>query len=385
MPDVTFDEITSVATLEKQLSWAENIRIEYAEPLAGVQKTAGGQATYSGNIESMLYEIKKYTTIEEKLSTYVNSQKQYTSSNAGMVEGAIINLNFLEFLTLQHINHLLGMMPAGSTESFKEAMVALYASENAFEKLVYTNNEINGMVGNGSTAKLEVIAYDRDIVKGTNEMLFDVWKVLDGKGNIESEAAEDALEALSRTFTSSEEDFMEPYVHVTFDDYKQIKSRFATDGNKFIAAYGKWAAMIPGKTSSLSDVCAIVFKQWASSSDEEAYNTNIETLKRENRFVRQCEQKPSYGNVFGALETAIAQAMSMEIVEKAHSLRTNIYLELYVTKDGRVKNALITTKRNSDDDIDAEIVRAAKSLTGFRPGRQDGKAINTIVDTRLRF
>ena len=76
--------------------------------------------------------------------------------------------------------------------------------------------------------------------------------------------------------------------------------------------------------------------------------------------------------------------MSPEMIEKAQNIGGTIRFELYVTKEGTVKEAKILS--GISDDVDADLVRAAKSLIGITPGKNNGAPINFVWGTlSLRF
>lgn len=132
LANTTPRDATSLATLEKNLAWAENIRVKYAEPLTAPQKLPNGKYRYSGNMESLMYEIKKYTSVNEALQEHIGKQSRYNSNRMANAEGSQIMLDYSEFLTLQHINHILGMLPDESKTPFKEAMVKMYLAKGGF-------------------------------------------------------------------------------------------------------------------------------------------------------------------------------------------------------------------------------------------------------------
>ena len=383
LANTTPQDPTSLAALEKSLEWAENIRVKYAEPLSGPQKMPNSKVKYTGRMESLLYEIKKYSSIDEALQEHISKQSRYTSSMYGMAEGEQIVLDYLEFLTLQHINHILGMLPDESKAAFKQAMVDMYLTKKSFLSLVSASNELQGLNPGSSMAAQAEIANCESVTKGMNEMLFKIWEILDGKGSSQSTTIDQALRALNNSFKYAKEDYVDS--SVTRADFDNLKSKFYTAGEAFAKAYSEWLAKYPGHSDKLDNTAASLFKDWASLSDEDTYNAALNALEAENRFYYSVEQPPFYGTgAFGTVERAIVDAMSPEIISKAQSLGTSVIFDLYITKDGKVKDVKIL--RGGSDEINADIVRAAKSLSGFKPGRNNGAPVNSILGSkRLTF
>lgn len=372
----TTETPTSMAALDKSLAWAENIRLKYAEPLSGPQKMPDGKVKYTGRMESLMYEIKKYSSIDEALQEHISKQSRYNSDMARMYEGERIVLDYLEFLTLQHINHILGMLPDESNAAFKQAMVEMYLTKQSFLSLVSAQNELQGVPQGSIMGEGAEISNCESVTKGMNEMLFKIWEILDGNGSSQSTTIDQALRALNDSFKYAGEDYGDS--SVTHTDFDNLKSKFYASGEAFAKAYGEWLAKYPGHSDKLTNTASSLFKEWASLSDEDAYKTALNALETEDIFYR-VEQGPFYGTGgFGTVVQAIIDAMSPEIIFKAQSLGTTyLTFELYITKDGNVKDVKILS--GGTDEINAEIARAAKSLSGFKPGKVNGVAVNSIL------
>lgn len=364
-------DATSLATLEKNLAWAENIRVKYAEPLTAPQKLPNGKYRYSGNMESLMYEIKKYTSVNESLQEHIGKQSRYNSNRMANAEGAQIMLDYSEFLTLQHINHILGMLPDESKTPFKEAMVKMYLAKGAFLELVDASQW-------GASPSFAIATYYPAITEGMNEMLFKIWDIMKNDVSAGNNTADQTLQALCYSFRSSDDN------RVSTDEFVGLKSKFETAARDFINAYNAWLEKYPDHNATLADADAILFKQWGTAIDEDTFNSALEDAVYANQFYSSsaCSQEPYYRD--GDLEPAIANAMSPDMIEKAGRLGGIIQIKLFITKDGVVKDAEII--QGVSDDVDADFIRAAKSLKGFIPGRINGKAVNTIMELMpLRF
>lgn len=371
LANTTPRDATSLATLEKNLAWAENIRVKYAEPLTAPQKLPNGKYRYSGNMESLMYEIKKYTSVNESLQEHIGKQSRYNSNRMANAEGAQIMLDYSEFLTLQHINHILGMLPDESKTPFKEAMVKMYLAKGAFLELVDASQW-------GASPSFAIETYYPAITEGMNETLFKIWDIVKNDVSAGNNTADQTLQALCNSFSTSDDN------RVSTDEFVGLKSKFETAGRDFINAYNAWLEKYPGHNATLADADAILFKQWGTAIDEDTFNSALDDAVSANQFYSSsaCSQKPYYRD--GDLEPAIANAMSPDMIEKAGRLGGIIQIKLFITKDGVVKDAEII--QGVSDDVDADFIRAAKSLKGFIPGRINGKAVNTIMELMpLRF
>lgn len=364
-------DATSLASLEKNLAWAENIRVKYAEPLTAPQKLPNGKYRYSGNMESLMYEIKKYTSVNESLQEHIGKQSRYNSNRMANAEGSQIMLDYSEFLTLQHINHILGMLPDESKTPFKEAMVKMYLAKGAFLELVDASQW-------GASPSFAIETYYPAITEGMNETLFKIWDIVKNDVSAGYNTADQTLQALCYSFRSSDDN------RVSTDEFVGLKSKFETAGSDFINAYKAWLEKYPGHNATLANADAILFKQWGTAIDEDTFNSALDDAVNANQFYNSsaCSQEPYYRD--GDLEPAIANAMSPDMIEKAGRLGGIIQIKLFITKDGVVKDAEII--QGVSDDVDADFIRAAKSLKGFIPGRINGKAVNTIMELMpLRF
>lgn len=371
LANTTPRDATSLASLEKNLAWAENIRVKYAEPLTAPQKLPNGKYRYSGNMESLMYEIKKYTSVNEALQEHIGKQSRYNSNSMANAEGAQIMLDYSEFLTLQHINHILGMLPDESKTPFKEAMVKMYLAKGAFLELVDASQW-------GAAPSFAIETYYPAITEGMNETLFKIWDIMKNDVSAGYNTADQTLQALCYSFRSSDDN------RVSTDEFVGLKSKFETAGRDFINAYNAWLEKYPGHNATLADADAILFKQWGTAIDEDTFKSALDDAVSANQFYSSsaCSQKPYYRD--GDLEPAIANAMSPDMIEKAGRLGGIIQIRLFITKDGVVKDAEII--QGVSDDVDADFIRAAKSLKGFIPGRINGKAVNTIMELMpLRF
>lgn len=371
LANTTPRDATSLASLEKNLAWAENIRVKYAEPLTAPQKLPNGKYRYSGNMESLMYEIKKYTSVNEALQEHIGKQSRYNSNSMANAEGSQIMLDYSEFLTLQHINHILGMLPDESKTPFKEAMVKMYLAKGAFLELVDASQW-------GASPSFAIATYYPAITEGMNEMLFKIWDIVKNDVSAGYNTADQTLQALCYSFRSSDDN------RVSTDEFVGLKSKFETAGRDFINAYNAWLEKYLGHNATLADADAILFKQWGTAIDEDTFNSALDDAVSANQFYSSsaCSQKPYYRD--GDLEPAIANAMSPDMIEKAGRLGGIIQIKLFITKDGVVKDAEII--QGVSDDVDADFIRAAKSLKGFIPGRINGKAVNTIMELMpLRF
>lgn len=371
LANTTPHDATSLATLEKNLAWAENIRVKYAEPLTAPQKLPNGKYRYSGNMESLMYEIKKYTSVNESLQEHIGKQSRYNSNRMANAEGSQIMLDYSEFLTLQHINHILGMLPDESKTPFKEAMVKMYLAKGAFLELVDASQW-------GASPSFAIETYYPAITEGMNETLFKIWDIVKNDVSAGYNTADQTLQALCNTFRTTDDN------HVESSEFAELKSKLETAGNDFINAYNAWLEKYPGHNARLADADATLFKQWGTAIDEDTFNSALDDAVNANQFYSSsaCSQEPYYRD--GDLEPAIANAMSPDMIEKAGRLGGIIQIKLFITKDGVVKDAEII--QGVSDDVDADFIRAAKSLKGFIPGRINGKAVNTIMELMpLRF
>lgn len=371
LANTTPRDATSLASLEKNLAWAENIRVKYAEPLTAPQKLPNGKYRYSGNMESLMHEIKKYTSVNESLQEHIGKQSRYNSNRMANAEGAQIMLDYSEFLTLQHINHILGMLPDESKTPFKEAIVKMYLAKGAFLELVDASQW-------GAAPSFAIETYYPAITEGMNETLFKIWDIMKNDVSAGHNTADQTLQALCYSFRSSDDN------RVSTDEFVGLKSKFETAGRDFINAYNAWLEKYPGHNATLADADAILFKQWGTAIDEDTFKSALDDAVSANQFYSSsaCSQKPYYRD--GDLEPAIANAMSSDMIEKAGRLGGIIQIRLFITKDGVVKDAEII--QGVSDDVDADFIRAAKSLKGFIPGRINGKAVNTIMELMpLRF
>lgn len=371
LANTTPRDATSLATLEKNLAWAENIRVKYAEPLTAPQKLPNGKYRYSGNMESLMYEIKKYTSVNESLQEHIGKQNSYNSNRMANAEGSQIMLDYSEFLSLQHINHILGMLPDESKTPFKEAMVKMYLAKGAFLELVDASQW-------GASPSFAIATYYPAITEGMNEMLFKIWDIVKNDVSAGYNTADQTLQALCNSFSTSDDN------RVSTDEFVGLKSKFETAGSDFINAYKAWLEKYPGHNATLANADAILFKQWGIAIDEDTFNSALDDAVSANQFYSSsaCSQEPYYRD--GDLEPAIANAMSPDMIEKAGRLGGIIQIKLFITKDGVVKDAEII--QGVSDDVDADFIRAAKSLKGFIPGRINGKAVNTIMELMpLRF
>lgn len=371
LANTTPRDATSLASLEKNLAWAENIRVKYAEPLTAPQKLPNGKYRYSGNMESLMHEIKKYTSVNESLQEHIGKQSRYNSNRMANAEGAQIMLDYSEFLTLQHINHILGMLPDESKTPFKEAIVKMYLAKGAFLELVDASQW-------GAAPSFAIETYYPAITEGMNETLFKIWDIMKNDVSAGHNTADQTLQALCYSFRSSDDN------RVSTDEFVGLKSKFETAGRDFINAYNAWLEKYPGHNATLANADAILFKQWGTAIDEDTFKSALDDAVSANQFYSSsaCSQKPYYRD--GDLEPAIANAMSPDMIEKAGRLGGIIQIRLFITKDGVVKDAEII--QGVSDDVDADFIRAAKSLKGFIPGRINGKAVNTIMELMpLRF
>ena len=261
-------DATSLATLEKNLAWAENIRVKYAEPLTAPQKLPNGKYRYSGNMESLMYEIKKYTSVNESLQEHIGKQSRYNSNRMANAEGSQIMLDYSEFLTLQHINHILGMLPDESKTPFKEAMVKMYLAKGAFLELVDASQW-------GASPSFAIATYYPAITEGMNEMLFKIWDIMKNDVSAGYNTADQTLQALCYSFRSSDDN------RVSTDEFVGLKSKFETAGSDFINAYKAWLEKYPGHNATLANADAI-----------QAVGHRHRRRHLQLRSRRRCQRKP---------------------------------------------------------------------------------------------
>ncbi|MDE5805825.1 MAG: hypothetical protein K2H58_06145, partial [Paramuribaculum sp.] len=168
-------KIENIADLNKELAWAKTIEEKVGNKL---------KFKAEGSVRALLYEVERYYDVIKKLENHIGNSRKYNQSGITMINGAMVKDTFMDFLLLQHINDILGLLPDDESKSaFKENMVAMFKLKSAY--LSYLQDVMSGLglVGMGAMAELEYISTDIMIAKASNDFLFQLWENIKGDGS----------------------------------------------------------------------------------------------------------------------------------------------------------------------------------------------------------
>lgn len=97
------------------------------------------------------------------------------------------------------------------------------------------------------------------------------------------------------------------------------------------------------------------------------------------------EEMPKYPGGNAALLKYISDSIKYPPIVQEHGIFSTIYLRYTVDVDGQVKDVHVL--RGDNEVMNEELIRVIRSITGYEPGRQRGRAVPVefTIPIRVRF
>ena len=263
----TYLKIESIADLNKELAWAKSIEGKVGDKLkAGIRKQPDGKFKADGSVRALLSEVERYYDVIEKLKNHIGNSRKYNQSERTMVNGAIVEDTFMDFLLLQHINDILGLLPDDESKSaFKENIVAMFKLNSAYSSYLQDVMSGLGLVGMGAMAELEYISTDIMIAKASNDFLFQLWENIKGDGSTCFDKPQEYIDKINLYFNYA----LKTSDYVSLDIInKCIESvtEFNRSAGQFVDSYNQWLKAYPAHNSKVKTTAAMLFKNYFTNS-----------------------------------------------------------------------------------------------------------------------
>ena len=250
-------KIENIADLNKELAWAKTIEEKVGNKL---------KFKAEGSVRALLYEVERYYDVIKKLENHIGNSRKYNQSGITMINGAMVKDTFMDFLLLQHINDILGLLPDDESKSaFKENMVAMFKLKSTY--LSYLQDVMSGLglVGMGAMAELEYISTDIMIAKASNDFLFQLWENIKGDGSTCFDKPQEYIDKINLYFNYA----LKTSDYVSLDIInKCIESvtEFNRSAGQFVDSYNQWLKAYPSHNSKVETTAAMLFKNYFTNS-----------------------------------------------------------------------------------------------------------------------
>lgn len=370
-------KIENIAELNKELAWAKTIEEKVGNKL---------KFKAEGSVRALLYEVERYYDVIKKLENHIGNSRKYNQSGITMINGAMVKDTFMDFLLLQHINDILGLLPDDESKSaFKENMVAMFKLKSAY--LSYLQDVMSGLglVGMGAMAELEYISTDIMIAKASNDFLFQLWENIKGDGSTCFDKPQEYIDKINLYFNYA----LKTSDYVSLDIInKCIESvtEFNRSAGQFVDSYNQWLKAYPAHNSKVKTTAAMLFKNYFTNSksylDDWGVDTKeiLEKAEKENRVYATTDQKATFPDG----DIAMYQWLGNNIVKPAESNGTySVVAEFIVEKDGSISDPQII--RGSNEQLNAEVIRVLQLMPKWTPGRNNGEAVRSRSQIILRI
>lgn len=146
----------------------------------------------------------------------------------------------------------------------------------------------------------------------------------------------------------------------TAEDMEEFKNRYS-DANSFKI-----------ETDSLGNIFLV-------QKEEEL----PKTLDTEEDVFFIVEYMPEFSGGDEALRKYIANNVNYPEVAQENGIQGKVYVTFVVTKDGSIANTKIA--RGVDPALDKEALRVVNSLPKWKPGKQQGEAVNVSYTVPINF
>jgi periplasmic protein TonB len=101
------------------------------------------------------------------------------------------------------------------------------------------------------------------------------------------------------------------------------------------------------------------------------------------KVYQEVEEWPEFPGGANALRNFISNSIKYPDHALRNRIKGRVYVTFVVAKDGTVTDAKIA--RGVDPFLDSEALRVANSLPKFKPGKQDGEAVNVSFTMPINF
>ena len=370
-------KIENIADLNKELAWAKTIEEKVGNKL---------KFKAEGSVRALLYEVERYYDVIKKLENHIGNSRKYNQSGITMINGAMVKDTFMDFLLLQHINDILGLLPDDESKSaFKENMVAMFKLKSAY--LSYLQDVMSGLglVGMGAMAELEYISTDIMIAKASNDFLFQLWENIKGDGSTCFDKPQEYIDKINLLLTNALKtaDYASQDI---INECNESKADFNKTAGQFVDSYNQWLKAYPSHNSKVETTAAMLFKNYFTNSKSDLDDWGVDTkeilekAEKENRVYATTDQKATFPDG----DIAMYQWLGNNIVKAAESNGTySVVAEFIVEKDGSISDPQII--RGSNEQLNAEVIRVLQLMPKWTPGRNNGEAVRSRSQIILRI
>ena len=383
----TYLKIESIADLNKELAWAKSIEGKVGDKLkAGIRKQPDGKFKADGSVRALLSEVERYYDVIEKLKNHIGNSRKYNQSERTMVNGAIVEDTFMDFLLLQHINDILGLLPDDESKSaFKENMVAMFKLNSAYSLYFQDVNTGLGLVGMGASADLQRIGNDIMIANATNDFLYQLWDNIKGDGSTCFDKPQEYIDKINLLLTNAlkTSDYTSQDI---INECNESKADFNKAAGQFVESYNQWLKAYPSHNSKVETTAAMLFKNYFTNSKSDLDDWGVDTkeilekAEKENRVYATTDQKATFPDG----DIAMYQWLGNNIVKPAESNGTySVVAEFIVEKDGSISDPQII--RGSNEQLNAEVIRVLQLMPKWTPGRNNCEDVRSRSQIILRI
>ena len=370
-------KIENIADLNKELAWAKTIEEKVGNKL---------KFKAEGSVRALLYEVERYYDVIKKLENHIGNSRKYNQSGITMINGAMVKDTFMDFLLLQHINDILGLLPDDESKSaFKENMVAMFKLKSAY--LSYLQDVMSGLglVGMGAMAELEYISTDIMIAKASNDFLYQLWDNIKGDGSTCFDKPQEYIDKINLLLTNALKtaDYASQDI---INECNESKADFNKTAGQFVDSYNQWLKAYPSHNSKVETTAAMLFKNYFTNSKSDLDDWGVDTkeilekAEKENRVYATTDQKATFPDG----DIAMYQWLGNNIVKPAESNGTySVVAEFIVEKDGSISDPQII--RGSNEQLNAEVIRVLQLMPKWTPGRNNGEAVRSRSQIILRI
>ena len=117
---------------------------------------------------------------------------------------------------------------------------------------------------------------------------------------------------------------------------------------------------------------------------EKGKNGVIEiAIKKQGDVFTMVEEMPQFPGGVEALKSYVAASMKYPTIALENGIHGQVFVKFMVDKSGNVTNAKVS--RSVDPSIDKEALRIANSLPKWKPGKQNGEAVDVAYELPINF
>tara|TARA_B100001287_G_scaffold7021_1_gene5395 strand:- start:16946 stop:17362 length:417 start_codon:yes stop_codon:yes gene_type:complete len=126
-----------------------------------------------------------------------------------------------------------------------------------------------------------------------------------------------------------------------------------------------------------------VFLSSLTYSQNLDYGTKLDGVEKEDKIYDEVEENPEFPGGNAYLYKYLAEDIKYPEMAKENGIQGKVFVQFVVWKDGTIRDVKVV--KGVHKTLDNEALRVVKEMPKWKPGKQDGKAVNARFTMPIKF